>query len=131
MEQGALNAKPQLMLAISTGRKIQAWNSYLMQNGDPGLWIPPPPPPTDGAFRGYSGFVLSVCSDMFDISGDHTVHSGTLKRKLPKSLESVCLTLFHSFYKYRTPPGCQPYSWGQNRQTPLPSWADILWFLYQ
>ena len=90
-----------------------------------------PPPPTDGAFRGYSGFVLSVCSDMFDISGDHTVHSGTLKRKLPKSLESVCLTLFHSFYKYRTPPGCQPYSWGQNRQTPLPSWADILWFLYQ
>jgi len=25
---------------------------------------------------------LSVCSDMFDISGDHTVHSGTLKRRL-------------------------------------------------
>ena len=37
VEQGALNAKPQLMLAVSTGRKIQAWNSYLMQNGDPGL----------------------------------------------------------------------------------------------
>ena len=79
---------------------------YLMQNGDPSLWVPHPQMVPSGDTQ---GFVLSVCSDMFDISGDHTVHSGTLKRKLLKSLESVLMALFHSFYEYRTPPGCRPY----------------------
>ena len=65
-----------------------------MQNGDPGLWIPHPQTVASGDTQ---GFVLSVCSDVFDISGDHTVHSGTLKRKLLKGLESVWAVLFHSF----------------------------------
>ena len=44
------------MLAISTGRKIQAWNSYLMQNGDPGLWIPCPQMVVSGDTWGYFFF---------------------------------------------------------------------------
>lgn len=60
VEQGALNAKPQLMLAVSTGRKIQAWNSCRMNELPHAEWRPWPVNtlPTDGGFRGYLGVLF-------------------------------------------------------------------------